>query len=331
MRHALCLTTLLCLLHSPTVWADTPSLTEKLEAAAEKLADSTYTLRYKFKKGEVIRWRVVHLATTQTRIKTSKQVSQSRSVSTKKWRVIEVGEEGNITFQHMVEDVDMRQKLVQWKKGNDDVWKQQGPPSETAYNSKTDKKPPLIYEHVAETINVPLATVTIAPNGTVIKRDHTNRLSLGLGNITIPFPEQPLKVGSNWHAMSQAAARLPDKTLKQVKLRHRYTLKAVKDNIAQIGVFTEILTPIHDQRVKAQLVQKMVKGTVHFDIDAGRLASQQMDWDETIVNFTGSDSLMQYVARFTEELIESTETPSQATARSNTSDSDNTPRTASKK
>jgi len=330
MRHAYLLSGLFYLLLPLHVWAETPSLSEKLESAAEKLADKTYTLRYKFKKGEVVRWRVVHLATTETRIKNGKQVSQSRSVSTKKWRVTSVDDDGNITFEHIVQDVDMRQKLVQWKKDDNDVWKQQGPPNETGYNSKKDKKPPLIYEHVADTIDVPLATVTVAPNGTVLRRDRTNRLSLGLGNITIPFPEQPMKVGFNWHALRQTAVRLPDKTVKQIKLRHRYTLKAVKGNIAQIGVFTEVLTPIHDQRVKAQLIQKMVKGTVHFDIEAGRLASQQMDWDETIVNFTGPDSLMQYVARFTEELVESEKAQSGPTAKSKASNTDDVPRTAAK-
>lgn len=304
MRQFLLAVTILSLTVATHALADSPNLAEELEAAKEKFADQSYLLRYKFTKGEVVRWRVVHLATTETRVKNSKQVSQSRSISTKKWRITDVDEDGNITFEHIVESVDMRQRLTQSRKGDDDQWSQLEPASELAYNSEDGQKPPLVYEHIAETINVPLAAITINPSGTVLKRDRQDRLSLGLGKITIPFPVEPMKVGSNWHALGQANARMPDKTVKRIKLRHRYTLKDVKDDVAQIAIHTEVLTPVHDQKVKAQLVQQLVKGTVHFDMAKGRLASQQMEWDETIVNFTGADSLMQYVARFTEELAE---------------------------
>lgn len=331
MRPCLTLCVIFVLLVSTRALADSPSVVDDLEAAKKKLANQTYLLRYKFTKGEVVRWRVVHLATTETRVKNSKQISQSRSVSTKKWRVTDVDDDGNFTFEHIVEAVDMRQRLTQWKKGDDDTWNQAGPASELAYNSQDGQKPPLVYEHVAETINVPLAAITVNPSGTVLKRDRHDRLSLGLGKITMPFPDQPLKVGSNWHALGQANARMPDKTIKQIKLRHRYTLADVKDNVARISVHTEVLTPVHDQRVKAQLVQQLVKGTVHFDIARGRLASQQMDWDETIVNFTGADSLMQYVARFSEELSAApTEKVDEDTKDQPTTPRRETPRTAAK-
>ena len=54
--------------------------------------------------------------------------------------------------------------------------------------------------------------------------------------------------------------------------------------------------------MKAQLVQQLTEGTIKFDIDAGRILAKQIDWDETVVGFNGSDSMMKYLARFTEEL-----------------------------
>jgi hypothetical protein len=73
---------------------------------------------------------------------------------------------------------------------------------------------------------------------------------------------------------------------------------------------TQLLTPVRNPKVRSQLIQRLTNGTVKFDIDAGRVISRQTDWDETVIGFEGPDSLMKYLARFTEELL-----PYEATAR----------------
>ena len=50
-------------------------------------------------------------------------------------------------------------------------------------------------------------------------------------------------------------------------------------------------------------MQQLTNGELKFDIDAGRVISRQIDWDETVVGFSGDDSLMKYLARFTEKLV----------------------------
>jgi hypothetical protein len=47
----------------------------------------------------------------------------------------------------------------------------------------------------------------------------------------------------------------------------------------------------------------LTQGSVKFDLDAGRLISRQMDLDETVIGFSGPDSVMQYLARLTDELL----------------------------
>ena len=54
--------------------------------------EAEYTLRYKFKDGELIRWRVTHMGNTETTIQGNTQASKHRSVSTKLWRVTQVDE-----------------------------------------------------------------------------------------------------------------------------------------------------------------------------------------------------------------------------------------------
>ena len=48
----------------------------------------------------------------------------------------------------------------------------------------------------------------------------------------------------------------------------------------------------------------MQKGTIKFDVDAGRLLSRQMDLDQSVLGFNGPQSHMQYVSRTTEEPVE---------------------------
>jgi hypothetical protein len=44
-----------------------------------------------------------------------------------------------------------------------------------------------------------------------------------------------------------------------------------------------------------------------------------MNWDETVVGFNGADSMMKYLARFTEELLPAEQTASKPQAESTAS------------
>ena len=77
-----------------------------LEKAKSRLA-SGYQLAYHFSPGDVLRTKVVHLATVDTKIKGVSQTTKSRSVSTRAWRINSVDADGNITFDNVVERVQM--------------------------------------------------------------------------------------------------------------------------------------------------------------------------------------------------------------------------------
>ena len=117
-------------------------------SGAEDAAGETYLLRYGYTAGEQIRWRVVHLATTETTIQGYTQASKSRSASTKIWKVSEVDESGNVTFVYSVDNVDM--------------WQQLPDRPELRYNSEIEQEVPAVYAHVPKTVGVPLATLKIS-------------------------------------------------------------------------------------------------------------------------------------------------------------------------
>lgn len=269
------------------------TVTEQLEAAKDKIVvDPEYFLRYKFQPDEVIRWKVTHLGTTETTIQGNTQSSKSRSVSTKQWRVTKVDDQGNITFTHSVDNVEM--------------WQQLSDRPEVSYNSQTDQTVPAEYEHVAKTLGTVLATVTVSPDGQILKREgDAPILNLGLGDIIMLLPPKNVKAGSRWHEPSELHVRRADGLVKRIKTRKTYTLEKVQTGVATISIKTEVLTPVQDARLQSQIVQQLTHGTLKFDVDAGRLLSKQMDWDETVIGFNGADSQLKYLARISEELLNS--------------------------
>jgi hypothetical protein len=267
-------------------------LTDKLDAAKAELTAQKHHLRYKFSSGEQVRWKAVHLVTFETKIQGNTQTAKSRSTSTKAWKVSKVDPQGNITLVHMVESVDM--------------WQHVSGRPEIRFNSETDKQSPQAYEHVAKSIGVPLVTVTMDAYGKILQRhEEKTQFSPWAGELTIPLPAHPVKVGDQWSVPEELTIRLQDGLVKRVKTRQLYTLTKVETGVATIIVETQVLTPVDDPKLKSQLVQRLTRGTVKFDIDKGRLISKQLDLDETVIGFNGAESIMQYLARFTEELLPS--------------------------
>lgn len=271
-------------------------------AADKPASGESYQLRYRFKPGETLRWKVTHVASTETKVKGTTQSTESRTTSTKAWRVKDVDAAGNITFEHAIEDIDLWQKLPNRP--------------EERYNSREGGEPPPVFSMAAESVGKTLVTVTITPGGRVKKRDPDDRkYDMGMGEIVFPFPDTPLTIGQSWNVPREATVQLPGEDpgrTKKIELRIRYTLEDVRTGVATIAVRTEVLTPVDDARIESQLAQQLTKGTIRFDMDEGRVISKQIDWDESIVGFNGPDTRMQYLARFNEELLPTAETAAKA-------------------
>ena len=260
------------------------------ESAAAK-----YLLRYKFHAGEEIRSKVAQLATVETTIGGTTQTTDLKSYSTKLWRITAVNAAGNMTIEHSVENVDMRNRMS----GRQEVH----------YNSRTDLIAPLGYEDVAKSIGKVLSVVTIGPGGNVIKRDdkQLRAISEHTGSVLIPpLPKDPAAIGLVWSAPLEVNVALEGGAVKPIRTRQRYELEKVERGVATIAVETQILTPVNDPKIRVQLMQRLSKGHIRFDIDAGRIVSQRTDLDQRMLGFSGPDSSMHYVATFTEDLLPAT-------------------------
>jgi len=263
-----------------------------------------YTLRYKFQPGESVRWEVEHRSNVKTTVSGTTQTAETLSTSTKLWRVTAVKPDGSATFEHSVEQVDMRQKLT----GRDEV----------RYNSKTDAKPPVGFEDAAKSVGVVLSVVSIDAKGKVTHRERkypkkqdakestTTAPAQSEGWMTIPLPEEAVAVGHSWSLPYDIDLPQPNGGTKRIKAVQQFKLEDVKTGVAIIHVSTEILTPITDPAIESQLVQREAEGRVRFDIDAGRIIGQQMDTDKRVVGFRGEASSIHYLNRFAEKLLPQT-------------------------
>ncbi|MDI9446510.1 MAG: hypothetical protein QM844_20300 [Planctomycetota bacterium] len=280
----------LFLLSAALVFASPSSIIAEQTASdsAEK-----HLLRYRFEPGETVRWQVVHLAKIKTTVSGTTQTAETVSKSVKAWKVVDVDEQGTATFEHTVEQVEMRQKLT----GRQEV----------SYNSLTDKQPPLGFENVAKSVGTRLALITINDRGEIVKRINENEVTTSdnQGQITIPMPEDAVTVGQSWSFPYDLVIPGNNGTVLNIKTRQQFTLQEVNNGIATIRVATVILTPVRDPAIEAQLIQKESHGTVRFDIRAGRVLAQQMDLDKRVVGFTGTtdSSSLHYLTRFTEDLL----------------------------
>jgi hypothetical protein len=280
-KATICLSLALCL--------SAAHLSADDQAAGESSnGDRAYRLQYTFSPGEVVNCTVTHLVTVETKIRGVTETAKTRSVSTKTWRIEDVADNGNITFTYTVEDAKMWQQLT----GRQEI----------RYDSTSDEEPPAEYKHVADSVGKPMATVTINPAGKIVGRENARpQFNPGIGDLTVPLPAAAIRVGQQWATEGEVVVRLPDQRVKRIKTRQVYKLAKVQTGIATITVQTQIITPVNDPVVQSQLVQRVKRGEVKFDIDAGRVRSQQMDIDETVIGFNGPESVMKYLARLTEE------------------------------
>src|SRR5439155_25945542 len=116
-----------------------------------------------------------------------------------------------------------------------------------------------------------------------------------------------LKAGASWSIPDELRLPLEDGTIKKVQTQQQYRLEKVESGVATISVDTQVLTPVNDPKIQSKLIQRLQRGTIKFDIDAGRLLHKQLDIDQEVFGFSGPDSHMQYLARFTEEPVKDAE------------------------
>jgi hypothetical protein len=260
---------------------------------AETPSDAKHLLRYKFALGEVLRYRVAHATNLRSTVDGTTQQVKTDSDSVKVWKVTDVLPTGEIEFIHLVESVKMTNAMP-------------GQPPRT-FDSTSSDPPAPGFEAAARNVGVPLVVVRITPQGKVTSREEKVPQAVKPSEdmpMTLELPDEPVAVGDRWSHVYDIMVKKASGVDVQIRTRRACRLKQVRSGVAIIEVEYQILTPV-DPYIRSQIVERLTKGVVRFDIDRGRIVQQQHDVDRREVGFAGKQaaSSMAYVARVQERLL----------------------------
>jgi hypothetical protein len=247
-------------------------------------------LQYKLAAGDVLRYEIEHKATVRSTIKGTTQTVRTESDSTRAWKVLDVLPTGEIEFGHVVEHVYMKNELPDR--------------APIVYDSRKDEVPPPGFEQVATALGVTLTVHRIKPSGEIVSRviKHSHQGQEADLPITIPLPTEPVAPGAKWDEPHHVFVETTEQK-RRIDTRRHFELESIKNGVATINVTFQVLTPVNAAE-ESQLVQRLTSGTIRFDVERGRILSQQQDVDRRIVGFAGPASSMHYLSRFTERLLE---------------------------
>lgn len=261
--------------------------------AASAAGEETFDLKYKFTPGETIHWGVEHRFLMDATVSGTKDVSEGLTRSIKQWVVESVDEDGVATLAHSVKHVVLRQQAADR-------------PAVT-YDSRKDGAPPPEFIRMEGMIGPVLSRIRVDPTGAVVEREDLIRGAQAASDsdaLLIPMPAGPAKVGDDWTLRREIQVTTEAGTTRKVQLQRRYKLIDVSGDRATIRVQTNVLTPINNPTVIAQLVQEQGDGEATFNLRLGKLVHRRLDVDEEVVAFSGASSVMHYEGRFVEKLLE---------------------------
>lgn len=277
LRPALCGLALLIFLSGVTLGAAEPE---------------TFLLRYRFQKGETLRWNVRHTLTNKLSVSGQTETIETSSLSTKVWTVLDVDKDGSATFEYKVDDVDMQHLQINFRQERE----------VDRYNSRKDELVPARFLNLEGTIGVPLAHLTINARGEITKKkalrfyadaNQENR-------IAVPLPEKPVAVGDSWNVDMPLEIKKPNGLIeKKISARQQFTLESVKTGVARIRFETQVLT-ILTPKEESQIIGRYTKGHLDLDMDAGRIIRQETTVERSVVGFQGVSDNMDYRARWSE-------------------------------
>ncbi|MGL4512727.1 MAG: hypothetical protein ACRCT8_06510 [Lacipirellulaceae bacterium] len=264
-----------------------------LGAACPALAadGAKHLLRYKLRPGEVLRYEVDQRSSVRNTMEGTTQEAQTKTVSLKAWKVIDVMPNGEIEFINLVERVRMENKL---------------PDRAAMVYDSTQKQPaPPGFEDAARAVGTPLSSVRMTPWGAVKSRKvkHHQPAADPHESIVVPLPKDAIAIGDVWTAPQKVTVNMPEGGPKSLEAQRKFTLASVENGIATIDADFQVLSPT-TPAMDGQLAHRAAKGTIRFDLARGRVVSQQLDVDRRVLGFAGPSSSMHLVTRMEEKLAD---------------------------
>lgn len=289
-----------------------PTETEKVadeSTRAKKPAPKTEAkqegilLRYRFKKGQYVHYEEDSRSEMNLMARGQTQETSEKRRTNKHFRVISVDENGSAVVEPIIDRVQM------------EVRNDNGRP--VTYDSANKGSAPRDFKKVEETIGKPSLRIRYAANGKVEQLLPLNAQShekieateQEKQNFLIAFPEDVIAIGEAWtdNYMIDVSVdgKLRNPLKKRVKIRRTYTLKDIKDGIANIGFRIFPLAVERDPRIKGELIHHSRFGSVKFDVKRGIILEWQSSGSGQVFEAFGPSSMMKALSSTTERYVPS--------------------------
>ena len=272
----------------------------------EKTAGPAYLLRYRFQQDEVLHYQVDHETSMTTTTPQHAEKVSTTAHSKKNHRVVDLDSKGNATLELMIESARMSAQF--------------GDEKPKVFDSRNPKDCPPVYSHMKAIIGQPLARVQVSPRGellatrpqlphavlakaNLVKKDGSLS-NEAAQNFLIEFPEEALKIGAGWTNTFKVKVQVSPRLSQNVTFQRSYELTEVRGNLATIRMWTDLITPIGDGAILAQLIQMTPKAEIVFDLENGRIVSRTLTVDKTEVGVINGGGSMQAKSKRVERWID---------------------------
>ena len=293
-----CLFALLAAASALPLQADTKSETgTQTEAVPNPESDAGVTLRYQFQRGQYVHYEVESRSTMKvTARNTTQTLVQSRRTK-KHFRVVTVDEHGSAVLEPIIDQVHMQVKTDD----NEPV----------VFDSRNPAKDlPKSFDTIEQNIGKAVIRVRFSALGRVEKVLGAAREDMDAKKTAflVALPEEPVRPGEFWYDNFTVKVapdpQLGPKLMKNVTIRRKYTLDAVKDGIAHISFRTYPMSIERNPHVQVQLVARTLRGNVQFDMARGLVLESRSTSEGEVRNAFGPTSAMMSTTNSVERFID---------------------------
>ena len=255
------------------------------DTASGNIALDRPLLRYRFNRGEELRWTVQHILKMRNIIGGMEENIETRSRAVKIWRTLDVDASGTATFEYRVEDIFMHKAQT----GRDD----------DIFDSRRDARIPLEFSNLEGKIGVPLAHIRIGTQGQTQRRPIMEYAdSLSENRIVIPLPDEPVVVGERWSEPKEIVLPQENQMIRRIRVRNDFTLEQIHSGLATIRFATLVFTRL-SRLEESQLIENFSQGTMELDLQAGHFIRHQATVDRLIVGIRETSDSIRHLSRTT--------------------------------
>jgi len=279
--------------------AEKPAAPQPAPEPAENPPPEKYTLAFKFRPNQVVRYDVAHDSEIFIHAKDDTETTRNTSQSKRHYKVIAVDEKTGAGDLEL--SIDWVHMVASFENG-------EGRKTEPIeFQSDDPTKHPEKFRQVLDSVGRPRATVRFGRTGNAIK------VLAGAVAPTAPvqtpngappavdalpesyfflLPENAVAIGDAWKERFDVFTRDEHKNLTKIAIQRKFWLTGVNEGRAVIEFKTVIITPVQDPAISGQLIQREISGKIVFDIERGLILSRESGVDRTVVNPFGAKSSM---------------------------------------